>query len=110
MRVNIKLSCYCEIVYAEEKIIWSKGNVGGRKGGDVMKNKERRHRKQKRKTNEGMCYLQRGPQPGRTSTWEDLRNMNACVPPPEIPYNWSGCSLSIRILKNFPDDSNVQPK
>lgn len=53
MRANITLSCYCEIVYAEEKIIWSMGNLGGRKGGDVMKNKEKRHRKGKGKNQPG---------------------------------------------------------
>lgn len=40
-------------------------NLGGKKGGDVMKNKKRGTEREKRKTNKGMCWLQ----PGRSSAW-----------------------------------------
>lgn len=50
--------------------------------GWLMKSKEERHRNGGEKDQGQTC--QQGPQPICTATWEDLKNMNACVPPPEI--------------------------
>lgn len=45
--------------------------IWGEEEGDVMKNKGGTER-EKRKTTKNTCYIQQGPQPGCTSTWEDL--------------------------------------
>lgn len=52
-------------------------------GWAVVDEKQRGETQKGRREDQGQT-CQQSPQPACTATWEDLKHMNACVPPPEI--------------------------